>query len=213
MESLYKNLGGTVIMPEFNEKQLYMHKTDMKHPFLPYEFREFTRAILKMLDKVKDRDNVCYITIHSKTIKDGTHRRGGIHVDYNWYEEIKAHGGGGHKSISNWGYPTPSWNPPPSHKPPVPGPGWGYKPEHYGGMLLTSDYPACKVWKGEFEGEIGEGGDCKNINLSSLESEIMPPGEVFYLNPLGIHESLKISGNINRTVIRINFHPEYIFQN
>lgn len=205
MESICQNLGGVITMPEFRERKLYMHKMVMNEVALPNVFKDYEPTIDSVLSKVKDRNNVCYITIDEKKIKGGTHRRSGIHCDFNWHEEIKAHGtgegGGGHKRVMSGGWTNPN---PPS---------WKRKDIEGGGMLLVSNYEGCKVWRGEFEGEIGEGGCCKKIDVSNLETEIMKSGDVFYLNALGIHESIVIDKEVNRSLIRINFHPDYKFIN
>jgi hypothetical protein len=171
---------------------------------------------------------VCYITIDEKLVRNSSHRRGGAHVDHNWYEGVAAHGGGGH-SGSGGGHgaaPVPSWrqgghtasapswrDSSPSHSPSRGAHGAARMDEFNGGMLLASNYAACKVWTGDFQGEIGEGGCCANIDLSGLKEFVMPANEVFYLNPLGIHESLPIVGEVQRQLVRINFHPDYVLCN
>jgi len=80
-------------------------------------------------------------------------------------------------------------------------------------MLLVSNYIGCKAFNGTYNGEFGEGGDCSNIDLSSLKSEIMNPNDVYFLNALAIHEPLIIKEKINRSLIRINFHPDYVWKN
>jgi hypothetical protein len=209
MISIYKKLEGSKIkMPEFKkERLLYMHKTNMQDIKLPESFIDYKDSIKSILNKVEDLYNVCYITIDEKIVNNSTHRRGGRHVDFNWDENLKTHsdqGGhprkmqGGYRASGNWDEPKPGWK-------------TELQEAGGGGLLLVSNYSACKVWKGEFDGEIGDGGDCSNIDLNNLESEIMPAGEVYYLNALGIHESLVIPTNVKRSLIRINFHPQYKF--
>lgn len=218
MKSIYQKIGVVDTLPVFKGRKLYMHKSDMSNILLPSEFRDYTNTVDTILSNLKDRNNVCYITIDEKHINHETHRRSGIHVDFNWYEDI-----------NNYGAPTS----PGTHLPPPPAPGWGTTigtwnigahvdpPAHVGGvdrninggMLLVSNYPGCKVYKGEFDGIINEGGCCKDIITDHLESEVMPANEVFYLNALGIHESLLIDRTVDRSLIRINFHPNYVFKN
>jgi len=209
MESIYQNLGGNIVMPEFKKRNLYMHKTSMNKIILPDQFKDYEKTVENIISKIKDRDNVCYITIDEKTIKGETHRRSGVHVDFNWYENLKGTGNGGHgggqgshKRVNAIG----KWDD-------VQRPQWDKKELDGGGMLLVSNYEGCRVWKGKFDGEIGQGGCCKNINLENLENEIMPAGHVYFLNSLGIHESIYIDKEINRNLIRINFHPDYHFNN
>lgn len=234
MDSIYQNLGGGIEIPEFKSRQLYMHKTSMDNVIMPTGFEDYASVIDKILGKVKDRGNVCYITIDEKQVCNDTHRRSGIHVDFNWFENLKAHGenygagthrnsgggavpgSGGHGSgygggthgnpnIPSKGNGNHNGSPPSTHS---------CLEEHNknGGMLLVSNYPGCRAYTGQFSGVIGEGGCCKDIDVSALKSEVMKPNEVYFVNALGIHESLKIEGPINRTVIRINFHPEYVLR-
>ena len=230
MKSIYEDLGGIITMPEFKKRKLYMHKMSMNEILLPSEFKDYEETIYNILTKVKDKNNVCYVTIDEKLVNNDTHRRAGAHVDFNWFESLNRYngetghkrnavmggwdnGGGGHNGSGNNGGHGSGNNPNGNHG--------GSPPATHcnlaefnknGGMLLVSNYPACKVWKGEFEGEIGEGGCCKGIEINALKSEIIPAGNVFYINALGIHESLKIERPIERSLVRINFHPEYIFK-
>lgn len=224
MESIYKNLGGGIILPDFGaRKLLYMHKTFMSDLILPKAYMEYQNPIGEMLSKIKNRNDVCYITIDEKIVCNETHRREGIHVDFNWYENLLAHGEintGGHSG--NQG--THNITPPPStgsHN----GGGRGthnslsgmHGHRRYekmeGGMLLISNHEGCKVYKGEFDGEIGDGGDCTAIDVSKMENEIMKPNNIYFINALGIHEPLIIKGVTERILVRINFHPNYIFLN
>ncbi len=225
MKSIYQNLGGTIEMPEFRERKLYMHKMSMSEISLPNTFKDYEKTIESVLTKVKDRDNVCYITIDEKRIKSETHRRSGIHCDFNWYENLKSHGeeSGGHSGsgVSGGSGGNGGHGGSVGHKIAMSGRwdtgngggDWKRKDIEGGGMLLVSNYEGCKVWKGEFYGDIAEGGDCSSIDVSKLQNEIMPSGVVYYLNALGIHESIIIDKEVNRSLIRINFHPDYTFKN
>jgi hypothetical protein len=263
LHSEYKNLGGGIVMPEFKERKLYMHKTRMDDLILPADFADYIGTVDQVLNKVANRNDVCYITIDEKNISaNNSHRRGGAHVDFNWFESMSCHGSstptpsnGGHGSPMI--VPTPSTgshgNPIPTggHGNPLPTGGHGntdemleeyrrllkiekrkrkiggilsdddemmmaakqwYKTVENGGMLLVADNVGCQVWKGDIKGEIGEGGCCANVDLTGLQSEIMRPNEVFYLNALGIHESIKLNHDAQRSLIRIAFHPNYKFE-
>lgn len=162
----------------------------MKSVVLPPEFKDYTFAVMCMLFKLHDKSLPCYVTIDEKTIEDDTHRRGGIHVDFNWYE-------------GQWGGDN-GWRPPGRH---------GHRPivTERGGMLLTASHRGCRVYRGSYSGEIGRDGSCTGIDVSGLESEIMEPREVYYINALGIHEPLVIKEKTDRSLIRINFHPDYVY--
>jgi hypothetical protein len=287
LQSVYQNLGGGIVMPEFKDRKLYMHKTRMDDLILPADFSDYIGTVDEVLKKVQNRNDVCYITIDEKNIKaNDTHRRGGIHVDFNWFEEIKAHGGssgshgipapkresGGHGSTYR-SHGQPLVTPSPStgsHGQPITKHGisraefeelvrqnpseyglhgyplskinemleklriddrkrniqdviddsaemmkaaaqW-YKTVENGGMLLVSNHEGCQVYEGDIIGEIGQGGCCANVDVSGLKTEIMKPNDVFYLNALGIHESIPIKQDAHRSLIRIAFHPDYIFE-
>lgn len=164
---------------------------------------DYIRVIHSILSRFKSNIDVCYITIDEKTVTNESHRRSGIHVDHNWYEATNSHvapGTGGHERFI--GSYTGSHTQPGKWRPRY--------DEVHGGMLLISNYPGCEVFGGNFEGEIGKGGDCSNINLFSLNSEIMAANQVYLLNALCIHRPLVIQGPVNRQLIRINFHPDHI---
>lgn len=238
MKSIYHNLGGNVAMPQFSADKLYMHKTNMDNVILPNSFKHYTETISSILNKVKNRNDVCYITIDEKQVKNETHRRGGIHVDFNWFENLNGHSGhkimnGNHNGGGSGTHGQPHEHPRTGgHNSGGSGGHSGITPvspntgghgnnsgthasmaefNKNGGMLLVSNYAGCSVYRGNFYGTIGDGGCCKNIDVSGLEKEIMKPNEVYYLNALGIHESLKI-GEANRTLVRINFHPDYVWE-
>jgi hypothetical protein len=206
MESICKKLGD-ISFEGLNPKGLlYMHKTKMGDISLPKEFEAYSEKVRDMISMVANKSSVCYVTIDSKIVRNEIQRRGGIHVDFNWYEEIISHG-----SPSG-----PMHGPAPSHRP---GPAHlisGHDgPPHFatidpkGGMLLSSNEIGCQFWRGDYLGDIGKGGDCSNINVNRLETGFMKPGEVYFVNALGIHEGIPIIGEKHRTLIRINFNPEF----
>lgn len=220
MKSIYHKLGTDIMMPNFIGRLLYMHRTKMDSVQLPNQFKDYQETINQILSMVPDKNNVCYITIDEKEVTNGTHRKGGIHVDFNWYEHVTSHNGGtrsthldndptekgyhstGQHKKSNGGHNS---SPPSTHN--------NLKEYNInGGMLLVSNHVGCQVYKGNIIGEIGEKGCCKNIDISKMETEIMQPGEVYYLNALGVHEGIFIPGTVKRSLIRINFHPDYIFE-
>lgn len=78
------------------------------------------------------------------------------------------------------------------------------------GILLASTVTAARGLSGEFEGQIGEGGDCSHIDLSDLKPVIMEMGKVYAGNVTMLHESLPVGINCARTLVRLNvpgWHP------
>ena len=212
MNSIYKKIGRGIVFPEFKGGLLYMHKTKMNNICLPKSHSRYTEAIENILSNLKDRDNVCYITVDEKSVCNETHRRAGIHVDFNWFESL---GGGKHGHKRMIGSHNGGGSHVPSPKPTHSGGGTHSSFEEFnknGGMLLVSNHPGCKVYKGEFQGEIDNRGDCSGVDISGLQSEVMVPNDVYFINALGIHEPLVITEKVNRSLIRINLHPEYILK-
>jgi hypothetical protein len=218
MESIFKKIGGPIELPEFKERNLYMYKMGMNKVIMPEGFKDYEPTIESVLSKLNDRNDVCYITIDEKHIKNETHRRSGIHVDFNWYENIQNHADRGDESgrgshspgthQSNGGERNVG-----IHR--AIGRHSGHRRDmDKGGVLLLSNYDGCRAWKGHYDDSmIGEGGCCKNVDVSGLESAILKSGYVYYLNSLGIHESIHIPTEVKRSLIRINFHPNYDFKN
>lgn len=234
MKSIYKNLGGTVNMPVFTERPLlYMHKSGINNLVLPKGYEDYYEAVNTMLSKLQNKNDVCYITIDEKRVKPNTtHRRGGIHVDYNWFENLYAHGSDGAGRHGHKAYIAPNTQQGGhsggrgSH---TDGREVGYGKQEgghsgsrgthssfeefnkNGGILMASNYAGCRVFRGDFYGTIADGGCCKSINVDGLENELIPAGDVYFLNPLCIHEGLVIDKEVNRSLIRINLHPDYKF--
>lgn len=206
MKSIIEDTGLEVRMPAFAERKLYMHKSEIKNLVLPSEFQYFSDPVGTILERLKNQSGVVFITVDEKIVSGETHRRPGVHVDFNWVEDLKAHGGGSHpgggghsggghrNTAKGWADDPPRWND---------------KYNEHGGMLLVSNFVGCKGYEGEFDGEILEGGDCSLIDISALAPLTMEPNRVYYLNALGIHEPLVIEGPVKRTLIRVNFHHEY----
>lgn len=225
MESIYKKITSGVTFPKFKGGLLYMHKTRMDNVVLPKEYAHYKKTIENILSKVADKNNVCYITIDEKEVCNQTHRREGIHVDFNWFEGIgdgqhSGHkrtigmhtGDPGHRGNSGGGH-NGNGNHLGGHNGSSGGTHNSFEEfNKNGGMLLVSNYPGCKVYGGKYSGIIGDGGDCKDIDVSKMKSEIMQPNEVYYLNALGVHEPLLIKDKVKRSLVRINFHPEYIMK-
>lgn len=197
MKSICNKIADNLSFPDFKGRLLYMHKTKISDIILPKEFLDYKELIHKTLSKIKAKIDICYLTIDEKMVDNCTHRRAGVHVDFNWYEgspiQDPTHQEGAH---------VPA---PPGHKKDK---GIGDGSYNLGGMLLISNYPGCKAYIGDYRGEISEGGDCSSIDLSPLASMIMAPNAAYYVNAYGIHEPLVINEKVNRSLLRINFHPE-----
>lgn len=191
---------GRVEFPEFLAERVYM-KEFYKDKGLPEELSRWQPSIDIMLDGV-DSSGPIYLMIDEAFVKEGTsHRREGVHIDGYWNPGISAHGGG-HR---------PTHLPTPSHGPrhlagrwDLPKP-WSHSTfEEPEGIILVSNVFASRGFKGEFNGEIGEGGDCSKIDLSGLLELSMEPNRVYAGNVTALHESLKVEKDCYRQLIRLN---------
>ena len=133
----------------------------------------------------------CFIMVDNDFIEEGKyHRRPGVHIDGNWIPEMNAH---------------------------RPRPGWVHVGKHGNGghiiddsskhqkLIMVSSEPYCKVYLGEYDGEIKEGGDCSEIDTSAMESMILEPNHVYMGDAMTLlHETLPATHTSNRALIRIN---------
>jgi hypothetical protein len=74
-----------------------------------------------------------------------------------------------------------------------------------GGMIIASNYSACRGWLGDFNGEIRQGGDISHLTtgLVNNSSFILKPNQIYYGNSQFVHESLPVTQNVNRQLVRI----------
>lgn len=138
----------TSVSRELYEVQIPSHEGEIK--MLPFDLSDlksvpekFRMLVAKMIEFLPTKTGEAFLTIDGKLVEQGkTQRRGGAHTDGNYLK------------YDDWG-------------PPGGGNGWKVggdgrkltKEEHKlsyesttGGMIICSDYPACKGWNGIFEG-------------------------------------------------------------
>lgn len=163
---------------------------------LPLEFHNIAKDMLKNVSVVGNG----YFTIHGKTLKKGeTLRRPGPHTDGNYEPCSWGKGGGNGWKVGENG----------------PAVDTKYHKDSYlnenGGIILVSNYEACDGWIGEFEGDIGVGGDCSSFDLDtgkiSLDKNV-----VYYGNNHFIHESLPMSDDIHRVLARITLPMSHVYR-
>lgn len=156
---------------------------------LPIEFRETVREMIKNLpEKVGES----FLTVHGKFVKKTkTLRRGAPHIDGNYLKEICSWGNGGGNGwkVGENGATLNSKQ----HRD-------SYLNEN-GGMIIASNYSACKGWNGVYEGFPMEGGDCSHLNLK--DGFMLKPNVVYYGNSQFIHESLPVDKDVFRVLFRI----------
>jgi hypothetical protein len=131
-----------------------------------------------MLEGIESSD-VIYLTIDQAIVKKGeNHRRSGAHID-------------GVYSNGKWDT----------------GPDWIVKDLTGGGIVLASDRVGCKAYEGEFSNDIGDGGDCSNIDLSGANVSILEPNQVYIGNVTMVHETMPATETQNRSFVRLTL-PE-----
>lgn len=151
----------------------------------------------KMLDGIEHTGGTGFFTIHGKKLKRGqTLRRGGAHTDGNYEPHHMTFGGGGWKvgqdgagintSLHNRQYNSP-----------------------LGGIILVSNYEACRGWVGEYEGLPNTGGDCTHIQLDT--PFILERDKIYYGNNHFIHESLPVADDVHRVFARITLPEDHIW--
>lgn len=181
---------------------------DGKISMLPFDLNdlsnipeEFKTTVEKMLQGIKDRTGQAYLTVHGKFVKkDETLRRPAPHIDGNYLNgKWGSEGGGNGWKVGENGQELTTL---------------GHKLSYdnvEGGMLITSNYSACRGWNGKFKGKAGIGGDCRHIKLK--DSFILEPNKVYYGNSQFIHESLPLDKDVHRVLFRITLPINHNFEN
>lgn len=150
--------------------------------FLPIQYNFLTSIIKPMIDPIISMGKKIsggYIMVDCDTIEKGeNHRRTGAHIDGEWI-------GGMWHTCNRISYEKID------QKPQI--------------MLLTSNYPLCKIYKGEWSGIVGAGGDCSEIDKSNMIEQILEPNKIYMADPLSlIHESIPSLEKITRILVRIH---------
>lgn len=194
IHSMIANVG-TVEFPAPSEPtQVYMHPHVLGQPLeLPVGARHFSNTVAAMLSRLGDVVGKVFITIDRRLVKASTsHRRPGPHVDGNFIYDWSGGGGGGWLTGTNGRV-----LPPEAHRLQYCNP--------LGGLLIASDYAACQVWTGQFEGQPEQGGDCSHMQdqLDRAPTFLLEPNTLWLGNSTCVHESLPVSEDVVRTLVRI----------
>lgn len=184
---------GTITFPKFRATMLYMHQFDLSNPQLPIGFEDFTELFQKMLISSGLKSGIAHVTIDSRLVLKGkSHRLPGPHVDGNF----NGLWGGGGWLLNNKGKQLS----PEDHE--------KFYCSPLGGMIIASNYAACKAWDGDFDFKPGQGGDMSGFkDLDKLKSQILKSNTIYITNSTCIHESIPVDKNIKRTLMRITLPP------
>lgn len=186
---------GIVTFPQFIGERVYMREF-RKSMGLPSDLKDrWQHTVDAMLDGV-DTDGPIYIMIDQGLVKAGTtQRRPGLHIDGYWHPAISAHGGdSGHRgapvSAAGVGEDYDPWK---TCELSVPE-----------GLILASNISACRAVIGEYHEIPREGGDCSHVNVSGMDEVIMLPNTVYAGNVGMLHESMPVSKDVQRTLVRLS---------
>lgn len=216
---------GAVQFPAWSGERVYMLPF-FKDAGLPCNLARWQPTVDAMLDGV-DTDGPIYLMIDQGIVAAGQpHRRPGVHIDGYWnpgigwdtsgHESriIGAHGAGGLPRREGHQPNRGSHRDKPAEYPGNHGGRRGHMagadswqtatfdaPE---GIILASSVTAARGLSGEFEGAVGEGGDCSHIDLSHLRPITMRRGAVYAGNVTMLHESLPTPFACQRILVRLN---------
>lgn len=194
---------GRVSFPAHTGERVYMQPFT-KREGLPANLRRWQLTVDQMLDGV-DVDGPIYLMVDQKRVAAGTtHRREGLHVDGNWVPSLHGHGHsgghvhapiGGHRHSGGHSHPPRGGHRHSSHS------HYKYRPE---AIILASDVLGARAYAGEFSGKVGPGGECDEIDSSTLRAIDMGPFYVWAGNVTMVHEAVTLPQDTLRTVVRLN---------
>lgn len=178
---------GRIPFPEMRGERIYMREV-FKHEQLPADIARW-QPTFDALTADLDFDGPAYLMVDQAFVLAGEpHRRPGVHVDGNWIAAKGRHGGGhlhlGGHHHGRHEFPRPKYNPE--------------------ALILASDVQACRAYLGDYDGIVGEGGDCAHLDLSHLTAIDME-AHIGYIGQVSLlHESLPVPHNTFRTLVRLN---------
>jgi hypothetical protein len=185
-----------VQVPEFTG-ELRMLPFDMQTlKGIPEEFMEFVRTLIAPLP---DKKHTAWFTLDGRVIEKGkSHRRPGVHIDGNYIPDVSDWGGGSNGwKVGEGGRSLSSDH----HK-------LSYENEN-GGLILVSNYPACRGWIGSYDITPGIGGDLRHSADKLDKGFMLKSNTVYYGNSRFIHESLPVENKVHRVLARITLPMDY----
>ena len=211
---------GSIQFPEFTGERVYMLPFRQSEG-LPPELARWQPSVDSMLSGIStDRD--IFLMIDQSQVRAGSpQRRPGLHVDGYWHLAYSCHDTSGHAGNEpkdpepipgEWRIPGDSgrWKMTGGkhgggHRGSIDGDGWTRcdftAPE---AIMLASSITAARAFSGEFSGSIGEGGDCSTIKPDGMRKVVLRCGMVYAGNVAMLHESLPVTEDCYRTLIRLN---------
>lgn len=176
-----------VKFPEHLGERIYMLPVAGR---LPQRFARWQDTVDQMLDGITPPSDV-YLMVDQGVVQEGaTLRRPGKHIDGNWLAAQNRHGGGGHVHTGRWDNPGNGWK----HAS-------AYAPE---AIILATDVLGARAYAGQFETDIGPGGECVNVDIAKMQAVDLTPFHAWAGNVTMVHESLPSVHSAKRTVVRLN---------
>ena len=209
-----------VAFPEHTGERIYMEPFT-KADGLPSHLARWQDTVNAMLDGI-DTDGPIYLMIDQSAVRSGNaQRRPGLHIDGYWNPGSLRHGSHMaaahrgdqpmHRSVParhspfNRHKPDPKTGMHQSHRPGLQGNDWANAtfdaPE---AIILASSISAACGYVGNYEGQIGDMGDCAHIDTSNMDVLPMIAGTVYAGNVNCLHESLPVQMDCERTLVRLN---------
>jgi hypothetical protein len=180
---------GAITFPRFTGERVYQLPFRKGQP-LPVGMSRWQGTVDGMVRGV-DTDEEMYLMVDQGMVEAGnTHRRPGPHIDGNW--EVTGY---------STGHRVMAWD--------TGGGSWNTRNLSRGGIILASDCLGAKVYKGDVDGLVGEGGDCSHLDLSNTETCVLEPNKAYLGNVTMIHESVEARSNLNRTLVRVTLPSSY----
>lgn len=174
---------GAVEFPAFTGERIYMREF-RKQRGLPSDLMRWQPTVDAMLEGI-DVDGPIYLMIDQSVVLAGmAQRRPGMHIDGYWIPEMYAHGGG-HGGGRHVTWCDADW-------------------KDAEAVILASDVSACRAMVGSWDGKPADGGDCSHIDTRGLREVRLHADRVYAGNVTMLHESLPVSHDCARTLVRLN---------
>ena len=168
----------TISFPEWRGERHYMVPFTVRYG-LPSSLARYQATVDQMLEGFRVGNVTMFLMIDESTVKAGKpHRRDGLHIDGYWAtEELKG---------DDWP-PYPVFD----------------RPE---ALLLATSHLGSVGYRGSFDGPIGHGGSCQDVNISNMTEVPLLPNKCWAGNVSMLHESIPVSlvEDVQRTLVRIN---------
>lgn len=166
----------------YKGRQDYMHPFDVAKPKMKRGYEDYLEPVKALLEAAGITYGEANMTVDEKLVLVGnTQRKPHPHVD-----------GCFRPANQDWYHPTPSW----AHY-------CNELPIQRMAVIVASNFAACKVWRGMFDGKPTADGDLSHISDQLGPGRILPANVGYLLSPDCVHESLPMTEPTKRTFLRI----------